>query len=648
MRSLTIRAIVATCLVFSLVGCETISQGFTDDKRGAVPVPKDHYGDSVDQISYVDQNWSPSASLWFYNTTQGSRLIPYDIFLHLEQPDSKERFRSNTNMSRFRYLPQAETFANPDGLPVGWVKDKYSDDKEVKEYVGLTCAACHTAQINYNNIGVRIDGAPAMADMDLMLLNLEAALEKTKDDEVKLKRLRNNIGISAEHASDFEDRVARAHEKIMEYNSVNSPSRQAEKGTAYGYARLDAFGRIFNRILGHLTASQYGEDTTVEQLKANSNPANAPVSYPFLWDTPQHDFVQWNGVLDNASNFGLGALGRNTSEVLGVFATFEVVKKGDKYRYPSSADTLNLARLERHIKKLWSPLWNDAAAIIDHENFKPIDETMSDAGKVLFDEYQCGSCHEAIQRDDKKRLVVAQMATVSGSLDSEMSEINIGTDPRMAFNTVEYKGSRGILSSSSKDVPIEKDTPILAVVQEVGKGILTDFSRGSILEKIYSFLMSIFDNPIKDTVKHVDFVAFDEEERDQNKATLLKSYKGRPLNGIWATAPFLHNGSVPNLSALFLPSECGPNDETGVDCRPETFAVGQRQFDPEVVGFVSNITNGMQKELIFNTNLVGNSNRGHEYAAGVTPIRMQDGSVTLKPALNPKQRLQLVEYLKSL
>src|SRR6202023_2287344 len=31
-------------------------------------------------------------------------------------------------------------------------------------------------------------------------------------------------------------------------------------------------------------------------------------------------------------------------------------------------------------------------------------------------------------------------------------------------------------------------------------------------------------------------------------------YKARALNGIWATAPYLHNGSVPNLYELLLPA----------------------------------------------------------------------------------------------
>lgn len=65
----------------------------------------------------------------------------------------------------------------------------------------------------------------------------------------------------------------------------------------------------------------------------NTSPANAPVSYPTLWDTPYSDFVQWNGVGDNKPRGRkgfLGPLNRNTGEVLGVFATFDLQKKVTK------------------------------------------------------------------------------------------------------------------------------------------------------------------------------------------------------------------------------------------------------------------------------------------------------------------------------
>jgi hypothetical protein len=95
------------------------------------------------------------------------------------------------------------------------------------------------------------------------------------------------------------------------------------------------------------------------------------------------------------------------------------------------------------------------------------------------------------------------------------------------------------------------------------------------------------------------------------------AYKGRPLNGIWATAPFLHNGSVPNLDELLKPPAK----------RVKKFKVGSREFDPVHVGFRSDVG-----DFDFDTALPGNSNAGHDYDREFTA----------------DERLQLIEYMKSL
>jgi hypothetical protein len=101
-------------------------------------------------------------------------------------------------------------------------------------------------------------------------------------------------------------------------------------------------------------------------------------------------------------------------------------------------------------------------------------------------------------------------------------------------------------------------------------------------------------------------------------------YPGRLLEGVWATAPYLHNGSVPTLYHLLLPAAE----------RPKTFQVGSQEFDPKAVGFV------WEKELAsstpdkplfeFDTTIEGNRNVGHEYGA----------------ELAPDEKWALVEYLK--
>src|ERR1700721_1822305 len=77
------------------------------------------------------------------------------------------------------YLPNAVSSSNPEGLPVGFVIDGAPDSGQV----GMTCAACHTAQLEYQKDGVtralRLDGAPTNADFQQFLTDLAAAARAT-------------------------------------------------------------------------------------------------------------------------------------------------------------------------------------------------------------------------------------------------------------------------------------------------------------------------------------------------------------------------------------------------------------------------------------------------------------------------------------
>jgi hypothetical protein len=600
--------------------------------RGAKPAEADFFGDSVNTIAYLDQNWGPLDSLWFYNTTQGSDLIPYDLFIHLEQANSEELFRADENILRYRYLTQKPSWNNPDGLPIGIVKDSYRGN----DYIGFTCAACHTAQINYQGLGIRIDGGPAMSDMEGFLIALEATLTATLNNSAKLERLnRNMFGDAQEETLEkTREMVAAARLKQQAYNRVNQPTH-GDQTVHYGYARLDAFGRIYNRILGHLAGS------------TNFNPASAPVSYPFLWDTPQHDFVQWNGVSENAKT---GALGRNVGEVMGVFGTMNLEKQTKDNGYPSSVDVRNIIRLERHLTKLESPLWP--------QQLPAIDQTKAKQGRQVYDQYRCQECHQEIDRTDPKRTVQAQMASLP----------LIGTDPQMVMNAVSYGGKSGYFEG----LPVDHDKPegpkfgtdskALPLVAEAGRGVVTqpDLDKPAIyrgLLRMIDVLGSIMDNPAQTGDRQLNF------ESNTNPAEYLLAYKGRPLNGIWATAPYLHNGSVQNLYELFLP-QCSSEQITaelsGRECRSTRFTVGSREFDPVKVGFASKSAERYPDLFVFDTSLPSNSNAGHEYAAGKTPmikrdtngkpLRDADGQYQTEwlPPISEEDRWALVEYLKTL
>jgi cytochrome c5 len=525
-----------------------------DPDRGAMAIAKGALGESYEVPEYLDQGWDEADSLWFYNTTQGSGLLPYDFLLVLEQPDlnkvecerNGERagwFLCDSYVDGFRYLPQKATLFNPDALPVGFVKESYQG----QDYVGYTCAACHTGQINYTNPGeettraLRIDGGPAMADMVGFLTKLARSMKLTRglpdrknprlDSFVKrVLALNNDYSTRAEVEADLKKWT----DVLILYNTVNLSTHQGEK-VEYGYARLDAFGRIYNRVIQHaINRDQVATDLALvtdkgERLLTNAqiqkvldgdgkpgeavgklilrdgdfakitdrlqsdapgypklsteeftlvrdeifNPANAPVSYPFLWDITHSDYVQWNGL---ASNAAAGPLGRNAGEVIGVFGILDwqedkrwltrltgfslsaLLSGQDKKRkqiyFKSSIDLFNLQRLESHLGNLESPQWpfckdgkdnyylptGPDNKTVDQRECKSgdtrIDEARKDRGWLIFAKL-CQSCHDVIIRDAWDRLMVSDMTRVG----------TIRTDHAMAKNSVNYTGKSGNLEA---------------------------------------------------------------------------------------------------------------------------------------------------------------------------------------------------------
>lgn len=89
-----------------------------------------------------------------------------------------------------------------------------------------------------------------------------------------------------------------------------------------------------------------------------------------------------------------------------------------------------------------------------------------------------------------------------------------------------------------------------------------------------------------------------------------QGYANHPLDGIWARAPYLHNGSVPTLRALLdRPEE-----------RPARFYRGYDVFDPQRVGFVHDVAEERgARYFLYDTSLPGNGNSGHLYAIDLTP-----------------------------
>jgi processive rubber oxygenase RoxA-like protein len=516
----------------------------------------------LDELIYLEQNWSEADREWFYFVDQGSRLLPSRIFMNLEQADNQELFSDSFNLLGLGFLPAKKSKANPDGLPVGFSNNN--------GYVGLTCAACHTQQIKYQNKFIRIDGGQSMIDLAQFQLSIESSMKATLDNKEKYSRFEKNV--LSKNASEKKKETLK--KELEGYYSIRKENnRRNDTKVPYGYSRLDAFGAILNKAL------------SLTGVKNNFNEPDAPTSYPYLWDTPQHDYVEWDG---SQSNSSIGSLARNVGEVIGVFGDVDPVTKKWLFYfdggYPSSIQANNLRDIEKKVARLYSPLWPDFFPKINHEKAK--------AGRVLYESH-CLSCHQDINRTDPDRKIKTRMSTLDA----------IQTDPWMARNALEQTGKTGIFKGKPRFYTVGEilgeEAPALYIANNIMGGVLKNNPIQSLLA-IRDAENAGHPEEIHPP-KYVDGEFIERGQEVSEKALL--AYKARPMNGIWTGGPFLHNGSIPNLYELLLPA----------DQRSASFYIGSWEFDPVKVGYVADERSG---SFFFDTTLKGNSNTGHEYGTG--------------------------------
>jgi len=198
-----------------------------------------------------------------------------------------------------------------------------------------------------------------------------------------------------------------------------------------------------------------------------------------------------------------------------------------------------------------------------------------------------------------------------------------------------WKNSLGKMFLKITDVPIEvvgtdphEAKDFMARTAETG-----DLNKGTVSAAVG---LDLITRGIAD--RFYAKAAFPQEKRDEwngfhadgdPAVRAIAVYKARPLNGIWAVAPYLHNGSVPNLYSLL-----SPKSE-----RPATFWLGSKRYDPEKVGFD---TSELEGGYLFETQNPGNDNGGHEFNEGPR----KNG--VIGPLLSHEDRMCLIEFLKSM
>jgi hypothetical protein len=577
---ITVLALLVVCAVCGLmVGIFTIANSLEVPK---IERPKD--------VAWLAQNWTDEQRNRYYHTAQGSDILPYAWFLALEQPRFGFRgaapFRDDSYLQGFGFIPDPSNSQNPDALPVGFARDDrfvdpYTGQKSV--VLGLTCAACHTGELFYGGKAIRIDAGPSLINLQKFTEAIGLGVTWTYYDPWRFRRFAARV-LGPNHSHADQVLLRKSLKYYLDTTFTEFKATRHLFPTPEGYGRTDALARIGNFVFG----TELNNDKNLVK-------GYGPVNFPPIWDASWMDWVQYNGSIQQP-------LGRNVGEALGVRSRINLLGYPGK-QFQNNIHVDNLHEIELLLggdapgKGVWSPKW--PADILGK-----IDMDKAGKGEKLYNEL-CMHCHQPPLLSDEGR----KPERWTNFPDSEGRQFfkvtmipldEIGTDPNEAQNFMKRTADSGPLGQKT----VSAADGLTFVTQKV-------------IEQAFAQLK------------------LSPEEQEEwkgyrtNKVQALLQYKARPHNGIWATPPYLHNGSVPNLYELLSP----------VSERPTVFYLGNKEYDPVKLGLNTDPLRGASE---FRTSRPGNSNAGHEFKDG------PKGSGVIGRKLSEEERYQIIEYLKTL
>jgi hypothetical protein len=638
---------------------------------------------------WLDQNWTTEDRHWFHHASQGTMTfpVPYDLFMALEQPgihlftrpgllsDSAylERFgflpsprsvhTDAQSLRRFGYLSSPDAPLAPesvgglrptavenfDGLPVGFARLTGATDPGTglpePDLIGLTCAACHTGSIRYKDTSVRFDGGAAMVDLKKLELATGLSIGYTLKVPGRFTRFAARVlGPDAKEADhgNLQQKLASIGKFLLDQHDLYDATikGKGQKDTEEGFGRLDALNRIGNQVfytdlvLGGLSG-----------FEKNLHAQDAPVSFPPIWTVPWFKWAQYDASIEQP-------LIRNAGEALGVFALVNLSPAfSSKDLFRSSVALENLVRIEEMLKGpdpstqkpigfagLKPPKW--PSELFPGDPLWEIKPERVTKGRALYAEI-CVECHLGPVNDpvfdkeypDKSFWSSKRWDAKAGWLDPvQKLAADMGTDDAQA----------NVLASRPIDVPGFLD-------MQPSRDLEGCPNLPSSPSTETPFGIALMVAVEKTSKQWMD----DHKVSDADRATLWGNrkncpndgpgprYRARPLNGVWATAPYLHNGSVPSLYWMFSPAAE----------RPTKFCMGGRDFDPQQVGFrvVGETLKCKTGETLFSTTgrdgpIAGNSVLGHSFEGKQTPYPKG----VIGRTLTDDERYELIEYLKTL
>jgi hypothetical protein len=553
---------------------------------------------------WLDQNWSTEDRHWFHHASQGTATfpVPYDWFIALEQPgihlfsqpglmkesDYLERFgflpspksvhADEATLRRFGYSPSPDARTEPapdnvfglrptavenfDGLPVGFARmtgvTNPGTGVPEADKIGLACAACHTGSIRYKGTSVRFDGGPAMVELRKLESATGLSILYTLKVPGRFGRFAARVlGPDASQSArdKLKSDLAAVGDYLLNQKKIYDKTIKAkgQQDTDEGFGRLDALNWIGNQVF-------YTDLATagLARYDKNLHAIDAPVSFPPIWTVPWFWWAQYDASIEQP-------LIRNAGEALGVSALINLSPdRPPEALFRSSVALENLVRIEAMLRGsdpfgrdpkgfggLTSPKW--PSQLFPGDPAWKIKPERVAKGRAIYAEI-CVECHLGPVNDpafdaqfpDKsfwssKQWERAPKGAVLNPV--EKGAAGMGTDPAqsnvLALRQVQVPGflnlqpaedlgtqwkCRNLPEYSSTEMPFA--IALMIVVDKVSRKWMKDRDiQEPALTELWG-QRSNCPNPASKSKPH---------------------YRARPLNGVWATTPYLHNGSVPSL-----------------------------------------------------------------------------------------------------
>ncbi len=571
------------------------------------------------KVVYLEVGLTEAEKEIWYRAPEGGDIVPVAYLKALINHRTGTPFIES--LPRYGFIPDPR---NPDGLPIGFTANVPADSILKLPYVGINCAACHTGLIEYNEIHMIIDGAPNLSEFEAFVIDLTAASKQMLEDPVKsfsfMRRFLVEVEKSKAEGAPVRTQVATLkfmqcldhdHNHGSEKDDDNIPDEvegQIVKlfGTTFSktikskQSKMDFpkadFEKLLKKIdhpekeswLEHLGHSFEAIGPNLEWLIDRTDLTtrlhwafdNQVYAGPGRGDSfgavrnvvmPRSERIALTSPASFSDLFDLkerqwvhwdastrSVMGRNIAQAVAFGATLNTKT------LETSVLPFQIHALEEVAQKIKPPRWPE-------EILGKLDRQKIERGRKIF-AAKCVGCHSYNSQTPE-------------SQERLFSPEEIGTDPNRA---------------RSYAVRLKDETfadGLTRITDRLEKKMFEQHNIGPAKAKELTF------------------------GRDTEWRTTGK-YVARQLKAVWATAPFLHNGSVPDLWSLLQP----------VSKRPAKWKSGSHHFDPNRVGYRYDENHDY---WIFDTTQSGNHNTGHEGDRFGTNMSDED-------------KWDLIEYLKTI